>query len=236
MNCKNCDEVVTGKFCSNCGQSAKISRINWRNFINQVTESVFLVNKGFFYTLFKLFTKPGQSIRNYLDGKRKGFYQPIAYVLVLSTFYFLLSQLSDKNTLLTNILSGFFFDEAKNDTRIVSYLSWVSDHHAYITLLLIPVFSLASFVAFIGHQVNYLEHLVLNAYVTGQQAIIYALLLPFPEIIPTIIATIYTAWVYWQLFKNGNRAVNVLKTILTYLIYFILSFGTLGVISNWFFL
>lgn len=52
-------------------------------------------------------------------------------------------------------------------------VSWLLANYAYATLLLIPVFSLASYLAFFNYHKTYLEHLVINAYITSQQAIFY---------------------------------------------------------------
>ncbi len=49
MNCKNCGHIVNGKFCSHYGQDSNVRRINFANFLYDVVEHVFQVNKGFFY-------------------------------------------------------------------------------------------------------------------------------------------------------------------------------------------
>ncbi|MEM9390282.1 MAG: DUF3667 domain-containing protein, partial [Bacteroidota bacterium] len=115
MNCKNCGEIVEGQFCSHCGQSIKVSEINFTNFLNEVTQSVFLVNKGFFYTLIKLFKSPGQSVADFLAGKRKYYFKPITYLLVLSTLYFLISRFAETNTLIYNFITGFFLNDSINE-------------------------------------------------------------------------------------------------------------------------
>ena len=113
MNCKNCGKIVEGNFCSYCGQNSKVGKINFPNFLNQVSESVFLINKGFFYTLINLFVRPGESIRDFLNGKRKDHFKPIAYALVLSTIYFLISRIAEQNTLVEDLISGFFNYDAE---------------------------------------------------------------------------------------------------------------------------
>jgi hypothetical protein len=59
MNCKNCGQIVDGKYCCNCGQNTNITKINFANFINEVSESVFQIDKGLFYTLIELIVRPG---------------------------------------------------------------------------------------------------------------------------------------------------------------------------------
>ena len=178
MNCKNCNHEVDGNFCSNCGQSTQIDRINISSFSRELSEGVFQVNKGFFYTLKELSTRPGKSIQEYLQGKRKYHFKPIAYVLLLSTIYFLLSKITGSSTLSGDFLEGF--SNADQETEVakkqIKIIVWFVNHYAYTTLMLIP---LASFISFKKSNYNYLEHIILNTYTTGQQAIIYSIFVIF---------------------------------------------------------
>ncbi|WP_075351023.1 DUF3667 domain-containing protein [Algoriphagus marinus] len=240
MDCKNCGSSVTGNYCSNCGQASKVTKINLPNFLNELSESIFQVNRGFFHTIWALFFRPGNTIREFLDGKRKNYYKPIPFVLVLSTVYFLISQLAEQNTLIEDVISGFFAYKATEGSELPASLQWFSANYAYTTLLLIPIFSLASQLAFFGFRRNYLEHIVLNAYITGQQAVLYSIFISLEifitsdilEVIPLFLSITYAFWVFWQFFDTGNRAVNILRSCLTYLFYLILSSGILAVIGD----
>ncbi|MCB0631023.1 MAG: DUF3667 domain-containing protein, partial [Lewinella sp.] len=66
MNCKNCNQTAGGNFCAHCGQSTKVDKINLPNFLRELSEGVFQINRGFFFTLKELFVRPGYSIRAYL--------------------------------------------------------------------------------------------------------------------------------------------------------------------------
>jgi len=232
MICKNCDYTVQGTFCSQCGQKASVSKITLTNLLDQLSNSIFQVDKGFFYTMKQLFTRPGLSIREYLDGKRKRHFKPIAYLLTLSTLYLLITQLCGQNTLLQEALAGSAqgFLDIKEQDALPTGLLWFSKNYAYATLLLLPIFSLASYISFLGLGANYLEHFVLNSFTTGQQAIFYSVFAVLGsfiksevvEIIPLIIAICYNFWVFYQFFRTRNLAGVVLRSILTYILYFIL--------------
>lgn len=237
MNCKNCGELVQGRYCSHCGQNAKVGKISVSNLLHEFSSSIFQVDRGFFYTLKALFERPGASIKEYLNGKRKKHFKPIAYVLTLSTFYFLISQMTGQNTWMEDLISGFSSGASNtgNEADIPPVLNWFSKNFAYTTLLLLPVFSLASYISFSGLGRNYLEHIVINSYVTGQQAIFYSLFgilktfinIEIFELLPVLTAFSYTIWVFWRFFKEGNRIINILRSILTYILYLIFSIGIL---------
>lgn len=238
MNCKNCNEEVKGKFCSNCGQSVTISRINYTNFLKDLSEGVFQINKGFFYTLKALFTQPGKSIQAYLQGKRKYYFKPIAYALLLSTFYFLLSKIIGTETFIGDFLNGFALadDETETATRQVKVITWFADNYAYTILMLLPLYSLASYLTFKKTDYNYLEHFVLNTYITGQQAIIYSITAIFAiwvdneDVIAMLTLSLsfgYAFWVFWQFFSTYNRFGLVLRFILTYILSLMMMIGIL---------
>tara|TARA_R110000868_G_scaffold304437_9_gene565091 strand:- start:6764 stop:7504 length:741 start_codon:yes stop_codon:yes gene_type:complete len=240
MNCRNCGHSVNGQFCSHCGQNSKVDRINFSNFVNELSESVFQINKGFFYTLREFFVRPGKSLKEFLDGKRKNHFKPIAYALTLSTLYFLITQITDQNTWIDDLISGWMngVNGENPDTHVPKLLTWLSKNYAYSTLLLLPIFSLASYLSFLKFDKNYLEHIVINSYITGHQSIFYALFAlagyiiesDLLELFPVLVAISYTIWVYWKLFSEGNRMINILRSVLTYILYLIISLALLLVV------
>jgi hypothetical protein len=149
MSCKNCGNQIQGNFCSNCGQNSKVDRLNLKTFSAELADSVFQVNRGFFYTLKELFIRPGHSIREFLDGRRKFLFKPIAYVFTFSTLYFLISKILDSPTLIDDFISGFSSGVQEENSKIeIPLVNWLSNNYAYTTLLLIPIFSLASYISF----------------------------------------------------------------------------------------
>lgn len=233
MICKNCEQSFEGSYCHHCGQKASVGRINRAYLFQEVLGGIFQVNKGFFYTVWVLFVEPGRHIHNFLDGKRRNYFKPIPYLLTLSTLYFLMVLFTNQNTWLDDLISGFTSGASGNDVTIITHpvVVWFSKNYAYTTLLLLPVFSFASYRLFSKFGKNYLEHVILNAYVTGQQAIIYAFFTifmlflesPILESLPYFAALAYTFWVFWQFFSPGNWAMNILRTFLTYVLYMVLS-------------
>lgn len=237
MNCKNCGHRVDEKFCSHCGQSSKVDRINFPNFLKEVSESVFQINKGLFYTLKELFVRPGNTLKEFINGKRKNHFKPIAYVLTLSTVYFLITQVTHQNTWMDDVVSGWMngVTGSNSGVEISKITTWFSKNYAYSTLLLLPVFSIASYLSFFKFGKNYLEHIVINSYITGQQAFFYALFAiggtviesDAIEVFSFLVSISYTFWVFWQFFSEGNRMMVILRSIMTYMLYLIFSLGLL---------
>lgn len=233
MNCKNCGQIIDAKFCSHCGQNSKVDRITLTNFITELSDSLIQVNRGLLFTIKELTIRPGYSIKDYIKGKRKNYFKPIAYALALSTVYFLISKLTDDSTFLVDLLEGFnngFTDSGARNTELPNKLllaaNWFTNNFAYAAILLIPLHALATYLAFFKSGFNYLEHIVLNSYIVGQQAIIYSIFIlisqvfkvDFLDLIDFIILVLYAFWVFWQFFSEESRKYVILRSMLAYIL------------------
>ncbi|GAA4274389.1 DUF3667 domain-containing protein [Aquimarina gracilis] len=235
MNCKNCNNKYEGNFCGYCGQRSRVEKINFDYLINEFSESVFQVNYGMVFTIKELCSRPGHSIREYLHGKRKNHFRPIAFLFLWSTVYFLLSGLIEKHTFLVEAINGFSDGFAKTNqdfSKVTNTFKWMTSNHAYTTLLFLPLYSFASYIAFLGLKYNYFEHFVLNSYITGQQAIIYAVFIGIQYVLgigdyyfPLLffIASVgFAFWTFFQFFDKEKWIEIVFRVILVYFLYYIL--------------
>lgn len=163
ITCKNCDYHFKGNFCPHCGQSAKVEPIGIKYFLHDIPHSVLHVDKGFFYTLSKLFTHPGQTIKDYLAGKRIKHFRPFAYVLILSAVYVFFSPLIEK--LVQHLAGRQVYTEWTKRPFLEHYIS-------LLIFLLIPVLSLVTWITFRKAKYNYWEHFLVNTYLGAQTNIL----------------------------------------------------------------
>ncbi|WP_157961188.1 DUF3667 domain-containing protein [Lutibacter citreus] len=198
--------------------------------LEEISNSIFQVNRGILFTIKELFTRPGKSIREYLEGKRKKHFKPLAFVLLASTLYVLTTYLTDMNTYLGDSMFGIAESLSKNTTDAsasVKFLNWLANNNAYSTLLFLPIFSLASYLVFKKSKYNYFEHLILNFYITGQQTVIYLIFSLvffkgyYMPSFPFILGIIFNFWVFNQFFKNNKTIKNMLLILLTYILFHI---------------
>ncbi len=233
MICKNCGNVAHANYCSHCGQKTDLPTLDFSYLIKELSENVFQLQRGFFFTVKNLFVAPGKSINAYLKGQRKPYFKPISYLFLLSTIYLLVTLALGENTWMGDFISGWLEGVRENGEEASPLILWMSEKYAYTALLLIPVFSLASYLSFFKYKKTYVEHIVINAFITGQQAIIYSIFAglgvfmesEYWEILPFLVSMTYNIWAYYQLFDRGNRILNILRSLLTYILYLILSAG-----------
>ncbi len=232
QKCANCGNEGNGNFCSQCGQSRKVGRINAHYIFHDLPSTFFQLDKGFFFTVKQLATQPAQSIKDFIQGKRKPYTKPLAFALITSTIYFLLSHWLGFNNFFEDALSGF---KSANSDRIGSnymtdFLEFIIQYSSYFILLLAPIAALASLIAFKKAKYNYFEHLVLNLYIFGIQYLLSTITTPlfssfyYLEGLPFLLAVIYNIWVFYTYFNKDKPVKRVLNIFFYYaLFYFILS-------------
>ncbi len=234
-NCKNCGKIVKEKFCPNCGQSTHTQELNLHYLMHELQHSILHVDKGIFYTAKELFLRPGHSIREYDLGKRVNHFKPFAYVFLLSTIYNLLLNAVHKENFLDKFLQGIMEGFNSSGLKLVPMIEWIRTHYAFSMLILIPIFSLASYLCFNNRGYNYIQFLVMTAFIYGQCTIIYLILLPikffandgletYVDVSMPILALFYTFFVHIQFFNKHSKIKSLLLSILNQFIYWILLF------------
>ena len=223
-HCKNCGELLTGKYCSSCGQAASTDRINSTYLAEQIQNSVFHMDGGLLLTLKRLCTKPGYFIKKYLEGERVSYFKPFGLLLLLSVVYSFLS--------LTFKITPEYSDMGVNASSTTVWVEWMYRYFGYITLFTVPIQSLFTFLFFRKEKYNYIEHLVVNAYAFCLQILVNTLLLAYNYFYPTLLGYTITSfiglfvvvWTYVQLFKRGSVIARILKSILVNILSYLLTF------------
>lgn len=94
--CANCSHPVSGKYCSNCGQSVKeLQRPFWSILSDSLGDALSLDNK-FFHTLLPLLVKPGFLTKEFMEGRRARYTPPFRFYLFLTFIAFLLLSYNHK--------------------------------------------------------------------------------------------------------------------------------------------
>lgn len=233
--CLNCNATLDRQYCSNCGQSSDTHKINLHYLWHDIQHGLLHVDKGILFTTKELFTRPGNSIREFLQGKRVNHFKPISLVLILAGIYSLLSHYFGLN-LLSNYYelkgSGVGFDKLKAGVDNVS--EWVSQHYSILALMQIPVFSIGTYIFFKKTGYNFIEHLVINSFIAGQKLILHIVTFPiyywfnktsFSRLVDQAIDVIGYAFAFWtifQLFNQINYFNRFWKTLFSLIISFVI--------------
>ncbi|PQJ21189.1 DUF3667 domain-containing protein [Tenacibaculum sp. SG-28] len=116
-NCLNCGYPFTKdeKFCPECGQQNKGSRITFKSFMNEMFRGFFSWDAKFWRTLIPLVIKPGKVSSEYIIGKRQKYSNPFRFYLTVSILFFLFLSLHNSYQKLHEI-GDFSQNESRNTT------------------------------------------------------------------------------------------------------------------------
>jgi len=154
-NCLNCNRVIIENFCSNCSQPTSTHRFSLPHVIkHDFIHGILHFDKGFFYTIKELFTRPGHSIREYVQGKRTRHFNYFATIILLLTISYFLKKWAQ-------IDASVMYDDKSKATGMLKVLKDYSKITAFIH---IPIIAFISYLFFKKSKQNYTENLVLNLY------------------------------------------------------------------------
>ncbi len=203
--CKNCAHGLEGPYCCHCGQSAGTSRIMTGEVLKDAFFSVVQVNRGFLFTVKELSLRPGKAIQDYLAGHRVNYYSPHKYLFFIGAVTsFLTSRFHSFSGEYTS--AGTFGGGI--DAFLNAFFQYADMYATLVNVVSIPVFALFSLLLFRRSGYNYAEHLVLNAYITAQQLLLFIGWLPLTRFDPLPVHWLpglyvaltlgYNLWVYVQ--------------------------------------
>ncbi len=246
MNCQNCNHELQGRYCVNCGQPAQTHKINSHFLIHDIQHGLIHFDKGILFTAKELFSRPGNAIKEFIYGKRIQHFKPISLVLVLAGTYAFLFHYFQINILSNNIQvsgSGKGFNRIK---EAVSKLGeWITEHYSVQAIVQIPVFALGTFIAFRKAVYNFVEHLVINAFLTSQRLILHIVAFPLFFIfngsatlrsvvrVTDILAFMLMAWSLFQLFSGLSKFQRAWRIVFSLLIPLTIAFIILISISRY---
>src|SRR5215510_6945655 len=88
-HCLNCGAVLTGKYCSECGQKDQDLHDSFWHLTGHFVGDIFHFDSKFFRTLTPLLIKPGFLTIEYMRGKRAGYMKPVQLYFFISVVFFL---------------------------------------------------------------------------------------------------------------------------------------------------
>jgi hypothetical protein len=236
-SCQNCNEIITGNFCANCGQKTSVHRYSFKYFItHDLIHGIWSIDNGIVFTIKELFTRPGHSIRDFINGKRVGYFSFVTLLVIVLGVSLFVDEYSHVK------LSDLMPESSKESMNAIE--EFTKEYPKLTLLLTIPFYSVFSFFWFRKSKLNLTEHFVLNSYKTVAESII-GLIFTIITVIYTnqkglmtiysfvvLFSLVYTFWYYIQFFSaygysKKNLVIRSLGAIFSYTIFSIM----LGIVS-----
>ncbi|WP_431241631.1 DUF3667 domain-containing protein [Flavobacterium sp. P21] len=184
-------------------------------------------DKGITYSLKQLFTRPGHSVREFIEGKRVRHFKPLSLVVVLATLYGVLYHYFHINT----------FPDANDTTMDYSeFNEWMAMHFSWVTIATIPIYTIGTYTVFKKQGYNFVEFFVLNTFKASQRLFVQILTFPIllylngtPEIrkfssVTYFIGLVLIFWTNIQFFNKMPKWKAFYLSILSHLIFLVCFF------------
>jgi hypothetical protein len=206
-DCKNCGTSFEGKFCPNCSQKADTHRFTLAHFAHETTHAVTHTDKGILLLIKEMFVRPGIVAREYVQGKRKKYFNPITFLLILMAVQVYAVKKTDFYGKFTRQVQQTYQEMIKatpNGKRAAKEFNkqmekadrqatLATDNNKLLTVIFIPFLSLLTWLFFRKAGFNYAENLIFNVLINGQMIVFFVLVC----IIPVIVKPSFVVWVMY---------------------------------------
>lgn len=219
MNCKNCNTEINQNYCPNCGEPAKLKRIDGKYILSEIG-SVLNFDKGILFTIRELILRPGQSVRKFVLHDRNRLVKPVIFIIITSLIYSLITHFFQ-------IEDGYVNFEETKQSATGYIFKWVQDHYGYANIIMGIFIAFWTKLFFRKYNYNFFEILILLCFVMGIGMLIYTIFALFQSItdidlmqIAGIVGFIYSAWAIGQFFDKSKFS-NYVKAFFSYFLGFV---------------
>jgi hypothetical protein len=240
-NCLNCGKTIdaNANFCAYCGQKTALRRLSLGEIGHDAVHYFTHADKGIFHLLKLLVKQPGQLAREYVSGRRKTYFSPLNFFLIVAAVVLFMMSVAQKIPAKQEFRQRASYSQSKNQgtqqqtppdpktiKRYVNLGKFWGTYGNLIPITAIPLITVLIWLLYLGHRYNYAEHLVANMYFGGFSVLIYALLFIIPmkilglSSVPGLILTgvyflfeiAYRSFAYYH-FINKKTTPGLIKAI-----------------------
>ncbi len=172
QTCLNCQRpvIVEGQYCHHCGAKIVRKRLTLWGFFALIGQIVFNVDSSVWRTVGGLCYAPGKVCRGYIQGVRKRYLMPMAYLFFIASLYGLAILLSkgEVNYFHEDIALGFISHDEGAGLKEEEVERQLRPLALTFILLSIPLIALVSRLVYRRAGYNFAEHLVISLYYMAQ--------------------------------------------------------------------
>jgi hypothetical protein len=174
--CVNCQGVLTGPFCAQCGQKTRLKRFTLRSVIADAIDQFFSLDRGLIHTTAILVKNPGKVIKNYVAGRTVPYSSPVRYFLLWITVGQFMALWSGG---LADFARGFAAGAATETGSLdaASVAGILTKYYVVGLAGLVPLLAIWTRLFLRRAKRNIAEHMIFHLYLSGQFALFTSLAL-----------------------------------------------------------
>ncbi|WP_300566706.1 DUF3667 domain-containing protein [Flavobacterium sp.] len=187
--CKNCQtsNLEINVYCPQCSQKIQLHRLTFHDILHEAIHYFTHADKGVFQLVRDLIIKRGIIAREYIEGKRKKYFPPLSFFMLIATVFVFMATLGEpketKNVLEIHPELTKITDSAKKQATINMYeraenvMHFTTKYSNLMAMCSLPLTALVFWLFYRKGKYNYIEHLVAGMYMLGICILIYALII-----------------------------------------------------------
>jgi len=203
-----------------------LTRITAREVLLEVIQS-FTNSKGLIHLISILILKPGVVAREYVEGKRKRYFAPFSFLILMVG--------------MSSLLIGESAMISQHVGSKVSVFGKFMDRHANLVIFLgVPILAFFNWLLFRNGKFNYAENLVLAAFTSGQKSIFFSVFIApavyfFPNYYSIIIGIYVVFWICYFTWANLQflHQTGYQTIIKSLLIPLLTQLTTIAILATW---
>lgn len=226
-SCLNCHATLVGAYCAQCGQPAGVKRLSFSAVAKQTVEEIAELDRPLLRTCVDLFTRPGRTAADYVEGRRRRYTNPLKYCLLCGTLVVAAPQLiaGFDPTGLSGLNVDLSTIPEENRRFLAAFSKWYSQWAHLFYFLTLPVLALLLRGVFFFRRRNVAEHLVFCLFTYGQVYLVQLLFMVLADYVHSLFVAVSSLFpfVYLSLaaggFVGGSRLLAFPLSLVAHLVY-----------------
>jgi hypothetical protein len=164
--CANCGAAITPthRYCGMCGQKSPTKRLRSHDVLHDLVHAFVHMDHSIFTLLRALILRPGVVAREYINGHRKRYFGPFAFLVIVVGVASIVMQ-----------ATGYLIFSSSNSAapRGNVIALFLQRNINLVILLQVPIIAAMCALLFRQQKRHYVEHVVLAAYMSGIRSLFF---------------------------------------------------------------
>lgn len=173
-HCRNCDLALSdgNVFCSGCGQKVMVGRLSVRESLREFWHATIHADRSVLVLIRMLLVRPGYVAREYVQGRRKRYFGPYAFLLLIVSITSAAVAIFGTAMIKFSTIGSAPPDSIAAAAFGLDAMGTLVQRHVNVFILAeTPLLAAFSRLLFARDGTNFAEYMVLAAYTSGMQSL-----------------------------------------------------------------
>lgn len=226
--CKNCETAYAENYnyCPNCSQKSKLHRLTLHDIIHEAIHYFTHADKGLFQLIRDLVLKGGTVAREYIDGRRKKYFPPLNFFLIiaaLNLFAINVDESSDRpDVAREQAMKAYHIQTSEQKETFLSIynrqteaITFIKHNSNKTVLVMLPLMALVFWLFYRKEKYNFTEHMVAGMFMYGFCTLVFVVMSLINLIfkfdvnviygLTLLLQLFYFAWFYYRFMGHRRR-------------------------------